>query len=156
MAAWLNAFVAFEARYPWWGLAWVAFCIALSVLLRLSRGAPIFPVIPRSALFRASWASGRSRKSFLTALGGARNCLLIGVTKEELIVVPCFPFNLMFLPEVFDLEHRVPRRDIISVDPANRLLRGDVTVIRFRRDDGRENEIELRVADGGDLRSALA
>lgn len=48
-------------------------------------------------------------------IGGARNCLMVAVTQESFVVRPRFPFNLLFLPEVYNLEYEVPRKSICSV-----------------------------------------
>jgi hypothetical protein len=80
--------------------AWVAIFIALSIGYRRWSGKPIFPRIPANARFAEHWASG----------GFASNCLLVAVTDAALIVVPRFTFNLMFLPQIYGLEHVIPLR----------------------------------------------
>lgn len=89
-------------------LIWIAAVISISVLYRRRSGKPIFPRAPATATFVEAWASGRSLKNVLTRMGGARNCLLIYIADGMLTVVPVFPFNLMFLPEIYGLEITVP------------------------------------------------
>jgi len=45
-------------------------------------------------------------------MGGARNCLLVYVADNKLTIVPNFPFNLMFLPEIYGLEIAAPISDV--------------------------------------------
>jgi hypothetical protein len=155
MGSRLTQLDAFMDHYWWLWPAWMLGWIGLSIVLRVMSSRPIFPSLPRDALFKASWASGRSYKNFLTQFGGANNCLLVGVTRDELIVTPFFPFNLMFLPEVYDLEHRIPTSAILGVEPLKRWFR-DVIVVRFRRDDGREGALELRLTNPAAFTAALA
>jgi hypothetical protein len=96
-------------------LSWIFLWIAASIVFRRSRGKPIFPTKPQDSIFYERTASGHSHRNFLTAIGGARNCLMVAVTPQELIVQPWFPLNLMFLPEIYDLEHRIPRANIRGI-----------------------------------------
>jgi hypothetical protein len=98
---------------------WVGGFVLASILLRLRAGRPIITRAPEHAVFLQRSGSGRSERSWLTRLGGANNCLMVAVTEHELHIVPMFPFNLMFMPEVWDLEHRIRRRDIRSVTPGS-------------------------------------
>jgi hypothetical protein len=88
--------------------AWIAGWIGASVIYRRTSNKPIFPSVPESADFSETWRSGRSLKNFLTSIGGARNCLLVYVSQGTLTIVPMFPFNLMFLPEIYGLEITAP------------------------------------------------
>ncbi len=102
----LFAFVA-----PFWIMGW----ITASIIYRKRTGKPFHPKIPEDAIFYERAASGYSCKSALTRIGGARRCLLIAVTNDELIISPAFPFNLMFLPEIYGLEFRVSRSQIRNI-----------------------------------------
>lgn len=93
--------------YPFLTVGWIVVVIGLSIAFRRSRGKPLFPKIPVNAIYSEKWASGR----------WASNCLLVAVTQEALSVVPKFPFNLMFLPEVYGLERNIPIRSIRNVRP---------------------------------------
>ncbi|MDR3401839.1 MAG: hypothetical protein P4L99_05000 [Chthoniobacter sp.] len=73
------------------------------------------PKIPRAdILHQESFASGASQKNLLTQIGGAHNCLKIVVTKDLLMITSWFPFSL--LTPVYDLEHVIPIRSIVSLD----------------------------------------
>lgn len=90
-------------------VVWLLGVIGLSILFRRLRGKPIIPRAPANALFAESWRSGRSLSNWLgRVFGGARNCLLVYVADGAVTIVPQCPFNLMFLPEVYGLEGRVP------------------------------------------------
>lgn len=55
---------------------------------------------------------------------------MITVTPKELIVTPRFPFNLMFLPEIYGMEACVPRSRVrIENDSAGLLKRGIIIVV---------------------------
>lgn len=88
----------FPVWFPFAAVAWIAFVIGISVAFRRSKGKPLFPAVPNGALYADKSASGR----------WAQNCLLVAVTDEALSVVPKFPFNLMFLPEIYGLERTIP------------------------------------------------
>jgi hypothetical protein len=64
-----------------------------------------------SALYSDSFCSGRSLKSFRTRFGGARNCLKVVVTQDDLFVLAPIRF-LVFFTEKFDLEHAIAKRSI--------------------------------------------
>ncbi len=100
---------------PWFmvfPVLWIAGWITASILYRRQRGKPIFPRIPADAIFKERTASGYSLRNFLMRFGGASNCLLVAVTERELIVTPFFPFNLLFLPELYGLEYRAPNSSV--------------------------------------------
>lgn len=123
--------------------AWIACVIGASIVMRRRKGKPIIPRLPEDAPFRERGCSGRSMKSVLTRFGGANNCLLVAITRDELIVTPSFPFNLMFLPEFYDLERRVARSAISHVEIRTWLL-GKRVCVTFHGD---VPAIELRVRD---------
>ncbi|MEQ1726456.1 MAG: hypothetical protein ABL882_11080 [Sphingopyxis sp.] len=116
--------------FVWLAPFWIAGWIGISIVFRLNRGKPIFPKRPDGALFYEGWASGRSLATLWGRIGGARNCLMITVTPKELIVTPRFPFNLMFLPEIYGMEACVPRSRVrIENDSAGLLKRGIIIVV---------------------------
>jgi hypothetical protein len=125
-------------------LAWIALWITASVIYRGSRGKPIFPRKPDHTLFFERYGSGNSNKNFLTKLGGASNCLSVAVTRDSLIVRPIFPFNLMFLPEIYGLEYEIPRRNIRSVVEKKGFL-GRISTLEFSTSDGEQHSIDLRL-----------
>ena len=82
------------------GFGWVAFLTVGCVAYRILKGKPILWQAFPNARYTERWISGQSRKNLLTRLGGARNCLWVAVTENELRVGPLFPFNMIFLPEI--------------------------------------------------------
>ncbi|MGA9657849.1 MAG: hypothetical protein WBQ60_01945 [Asticcacaulis sp.] len=90
---------------------------------------PIFPKIPSGAPYVEKRGSGHSEKSWLTRLGGAGNCLQVYVDKGRLTVIPFFPFTLMFLPEIYDLEHVIPIGHVIEASIQKRLWQKGVRIM---------------------------
>ncbi|MGJ8664575.1 MAG: hypothetical protein ACSHWU_13040 [Marinicella sp.] len=82
-------------------------------------------------------------KNWVTSVGGARNCLVVTVTKTELLIRPLFPFTLMFLPEIFDLEHQVKLTEITDVKRKESKFR-DVILVQFSTD-STNHSVELRL-----------
>jgi hypothetical protein len=93
---WLIAFVIIATR---------AF---IGVKSLRARGLSIRPQLPADALFGESGASGHSEATLLTRHAGASRCLLVSITRKELVVESMFPFNVVMYQNPFDLEHRVP------------------------------------------------
>lgn len=88
-----------------WGVgAWFAASIVQRLVLRRPLTASPHP----QARFVERWASGRANESFLSRFGAARHCLQVQVVGDELQVQPHFPLTLGFVPEVYDLERRIP------------------------------------------------
>jgi hypothetical protein len=110
---------------PLWILGW----IGISIVFRLTRGKSIFPKRPEGTLFYEGWASGRSLATLWGRFGGARNCLMIAVTPQELIVAPRFPFNLMFLPEIYGLEARVSLSQVKVENSSSGILKRGVIIM---------------------------
>jgi hypothetical protein len=125
-------------------LAWVIVVAVASVLSRKRKGKLIFRPKFAQALFTDQWRSGRSFKSLLSRIGGARNCLWIAVADGELWVGLHFPFNLMFMPEWSGLEYRLRGIDILSVEQPLSSGSGKV-LIRYRNATGKEEAFEITV-----------
>jgi hypothetical protein len=87
---------------------WVFLGLLGSAAFRLYRGKPLFVKKFETPLFAENWTSGRDLDSWLTRLGGARNAIYVGIGNGQLLVQPHFPFSLLFLPETFGLEYRLP------------------------------------------------
>lgn len=132
--------VLFSPWFVWFVPAWLVFVILLSVLVRKRRGRPIIPEVPANALYAERNASG----------GMASNCLIVAVTPDALVVTPRFPFNLMFLPEIYGMEYVVPHSAISQVTGPDKSLLGNVT-IALR--DGRR--LRLKVNDPAALIDAV-
>ena len=133
-------------------IVWIAGWIAGSAIYRKHRGKPLIPRPPANAAFAESWRSGRSLDNWLTALGGARNCLLIYVADGGLTIVPNFPFNLMFLPEFYRLEATAPVAKVVIDEVNDGLFRRSVKLsIR----DGKPHRFEIWLQDPQRFRQAL-
>jgi hypothetical protein len=99
-----------------------------SILFRRLRGNPILRSGPKPYRYREGWISGYSHRSILTSFGGARNCLTVTLTDSLLTVHPNFPFSLSFLPEVYDLDHRIPLDKLRSVEKKQKVFSQAVDV----------------------------
>jgi len=123
----------------WLPFVWIAAWIAASIFYRRVSDKPLIPRAPTNATFKESWISGRSLKNILTRIGGARHCLLVYVADDRLTIVPCFPFDLMFLPEIYGLEITAPLRTV-SVTEKDGLL-GSSTIVSV---DGQNFQLHVR------------
>ncbi|MCC6472901.1 MAG: hypothetical protein IT514_04065 [Burkholderiales bacterium] len=133
------------------GVIAAALVAAGSVAYRLHQGKPFLEPPRDGLLFFERGVSGRSDRSALARLVGARGLLWVAVSGAELHVSPRFPFNLMFAPEAFGWDHRVPGRTILEIRDAGA---GRVS-IRYRHRTGDEEWLVLEVAEVGTLRAAL-
>ena len=86
--------------------------------------------------FEEKMASGFSHKSTLTKLGGAKNCLNITVTDNELWINPQFPFNLVGY--YHDGIHRIQKNNISNITSKHR----NVT-LEFVNTDGSKGKFEI-------------
>lgn len=129
---------------------WVASFVAYSIFLRRKQGKPIFPKPPPDAVFYERWTSGRSLKTPWSRIGGARNCLMVAVSEYSLSVTPAFPFNLMFLADIYGLEFNVDLAELTSIECRAGLF-GKVVVVRW----GQNNAFEFRCRDSEALERAL-
>src|SRR5688572_28944450 len=87
---------------------------------RRHRAGPLHPPFSGSDVrFSEKYASGSSDKNLFTRLGGARNALAITVLKDALLVEPVGIFKWLMPPGFNDLEHYVPRSDILRVEAAS-------------------------------------
>lgn len=132
-----------EALFLWMmpvALAWVALVIGASVVVRRRRGKPIFTRVPDDAVYVERRASAR----------WASNALVVAVTREALIVFPPFPFNLMFLPEVYGFERTIPLREVTDVRAVRRLSGLNISV-----EYGAGREFSLKVRDPAALMAAM-
>lgn len=101
--------------FPFLAVGWIALALAVSIALRNKRGKAIFPKAPLDALFSERGCSGRSLDTPWARIGGARNCLLVALAPQKLTIIPIFPFNLIFLPEIYGLDHSLDISDIREV-----------------------------------------
>ena len=97
-----------------WPLA-IAALLVLSILFRLQTDKPLFARRLEAAKFSEVWASARVGTGPLARRGTAKNCIHIQITDKSLEVHPHFPFTLGFMPEIYNLDHRIPLSEITSV-----------------------------------------
>jgi hypothetical protein len=126
-----------------------------SIVYRLQKSKPIMKSEFREPRFSETWCSGRSDRKALARLGVAKNILWVIVTKDELHVSPHFPFSLMFFPEAFGLDHRVPGRTIMEVREKSSTSHGRGVLVKYLHATGVEENLELRVNDASSLMRAL-
>lgn len=112
-------------------IAWVVTVGTVSALVRWRRGKPIRPRVPADALFAQRDASARF----------ASKCLLVWITPDQLCVVPKFPFNLGFLPDIYGLEHAIALGRIQDVGLRESLM-GNNVIVRY---DGGAKRLGLRL-----------
>ena len=127
---------AFPDWFIWLAIGWVALVVLLSVLMRKASGKPIIPSVPANAIFAERRASGKM----------ASNSLIVAVTPDALIVTPRFPFNLMFLPEIYRLEHTISRSAVRGVARIASRWGNNVTVTYGPHE--RELGLKLRDPEG--------
>jgi len=134
---------------------WIVLWVAISIVYCLRKMKALPKIEQRDILFREWRASGASNRSLFTRLGGARNCLVVTVTRTELHVYPIFPFNLMFFPQINDLEHHIPLDRITNIMFKKRFLRRKTLILDFFGEDCGKKEIELTLKSPEDFLSAL-
>ena len=123
------------------GLLWVLAVATASILVRRSRGKPVLFFSVPNAVFQERTASGCSNDRWWRRFGGANNCLVVAITRDKLVIRPFFPFNLMFAPEMYGLEHEIPLSSIVRTSADRFLFRRRVRV-HFREGD-RERDVSL-------------
>jgi hypothetical protein len=118
---------------------------------RRKRGS-LFPVIGQDQiLYKEFFGSGRSLNG--NPFAGANNCLKLVVTPDELWVTPIFPFSVM--AEMLDLEHRILKKDIVSLHEDRSWLLGGRLIVEFRREDGQLRRFEFRPSRYEPFKQAL-
>jgi hypothetical protein len=119
----------------------------VSAVYRRAHGKPVLFFGVQDSVFQERRASGNSTRSWFTRLGGARNALVVAVTRDRLVVRPFFPFTLLFLPEIYGLEYEVPLRDVMRAEEKKPLL---WTMVHVEFRDPASNEVRkviLRLRD---------
>lgn len=95
--------------------AWLVVGVLLSLLYRIFIKGK-FPKSQEGAIiFHEAYVSGRSYRNALTRAAGAGLSLVVELTEHELSIRPLVWGRLMFIPEIFDLEHRIDVHRIISI-----------------------------------------
>jgi hypothetical protein len=138
------------------GLAvlWVAGWSAYLAWRRYRRG-PIHPPFDSNEVrFVERFASGFSYKNLFTRFGGAHNALVVRVLDDGLLIEPIPVFKWVMPAGFNDLEHYVPRKDIVSVDPVSS-FGSKALKLRFRGKDGLEHTVQLALRKAGEFQLAL-
>jgi hypothetical protein len=134
--------------------SWILACAAFFAWRRHRAGPTHPPLSGSDVRFSEKYASGSSDKNLFTRLGGARNALAITVLKDALLVEPVGIFKWLLPPGFNDLEHFIPRSDILRVESASTLGRSTVRV-EIRGADGMTRTLELAARRHEELLSAL-
>lgn len=133
-----------------WVLAWSVY-----FAWRRHRRGPIHPPFTRDEVrFIERFASGFSHKNLFTRLGGAHNALVVRVLKDGLLIEPIAMFKWVTPAGFNDLEHYVPKKDILSVEPTSSFGRKALK-IQFRGKDGVARTLELALRKPEDFQLAL-
>ena len=125
-------------------IIWLVLVILVSLVYRSVKQRGVSPLTGTDIQFSEKGASGWSHKNFLTKLGGARNCLIVELGRDGVWIRPFFPFNLMFLPELYDLEHFIRLDKIKGVIPQQRVW-GKYVVIEYTSEKRINKRVELRL-----------
>jgi hypothetical protein len=113
----------------------------------------VFPHVPPERIrFEERTSSGCSHKTMFTRLGGARNCLQVTVTDAEVWIRPFFPFSV--LAQQFDLEHRIARASITSVQPTQSAFVRSL-ILDYRDERGQTHRLSLMLRKPDDFLRAL-
>ncbi|HAJ04276.1 MULTISPECIES: hypothetical protein [unclassified Brevundimonas] len=134
------------AAFP---VLWIGAIVTASAVFRRQRGKRIFATSPDSCIFEENRTSGRELGG-IRALGGASNALKVCVTRDTLYVMPCFPFSLMFMPEIWGLDHEIKLRRVRTIEERSGLF-GRSLVVHLADD----KRIELRLRDPDGFRHAI-
>jgi hypothetical protein len=110
---------------------------------RYNRRRIVFPeVSPDHFRFHERGASGHSKKTLFTRIGGARNCLQVSVTDTDVWIRMIFPLNIV--AENLDLEHRILRERIINVELVPSRARKSI-LLEYRDPQGQIHGLSLRL-----------
>ena len=94
---------------------------------------PQFPSLNHvKVIYQERWASGCSKSTWFTRIGGAQNCLRVVVTQDELWIRPQL-FLSLFAAQL-DLCHRIRHSTIVDA----RLNGDDALELAYTTDDGSE------------------
>lgn len=133
--------------------AWVVVIFVIRYY-RHKRTGIVFPSIPPERIrFEEKKASGRSYKTWFTKLGGASRCLQITVTDTEVWIRTYFPFTA--LAQQCDLEHRIPKAAITSVQPKQSAFVRAI-LLDYRDERGQSHRLSLTLQKPEDFLKALA
>lgn len=133
-------------------LVWVIGNSAWRFYRHRQRGISFPPLKSVHVRFHEGAASGNSDKNSFSRMGGARRCLRVTVTDDEVWVRPFFPFNLI---TESDLEHRIPVSSITFAQLADSKL-GRRVLLNFRLPDGDSRRLSLDLREPDHFLAALS
>lgn len=133
---------------------WVGFWLLLSVLVRRARGKYILLPTFADLQFSEKWTSGRSLATWWAKLGGANNCLFVGVGRDAIHIHPHFPFSLGFLPEIYGLDWEIPRSRVVHVERIKSFI-GTSVRLEFSDGSATRQAIELRLRHPDEFLNSL-
>jgi len=122
----------------WFAVIWCIVGFGLTWLWMKKKGMTFPEKSTVNIKFEENMASGRSHKSIITKLGGAKNCLKVIVTDEELWITAQFPFNIVAY--YYDSIHKIPLALIQNISKLNKNI-----LIEFQRNDGSPGKFELQL-----------
>ncbi len=99
--------------------------------------------------FRERGASGHSRKSAVTKLGGANGVLEVVVTDEEVWLKGIWPM-FSYIGARFDMTHRVPKSSVRACAIVNKTVE-----LRFISEKGEDTHVVLELKDPAAFKAAL-
>ncbi len=99
--------------------------------------------------FRERGASGHSRKSAVTKLGGANGVLEVVVTDEEVWLKGIWPM-FSYIGARFDMTHRVPKSSVRVCAVVN-----ETVELRFISEKGEDTHVVLELKDPAAFKAAL-
>jgi hypothetical protein len=134
---------------------WVGFIIVALIIYKVKAGKKITPIDSSDILYQEDGVSGSSHKNILTRLGGARNCLLVTATKNEIDIHPSFPLNLPFLPEIYDLKQRIAVKEIKSIQRIEHVIGKPSIKIEYVITGGESKAFELYLGNTDKFLSSI-
>lgn len=135
-------------------LAWVLGASLFFAFRRKARGST-HPAIEISKLkFLEKFVSGFSHKSLFTRFGGARNALVVTVSNDAVLIEPVALLKWIMPMGFNDLEHYIPKANIVNVRTASSFGRGSIQ-IEFRSNDGTKKTVELILRKPQEFLAAL-
>jgi hypothetical protein len=136
-----------------WSVALVAVVCVLSLGYYAVRGSK-FPKSTGRVLYSESFVFGTSYRDILSKFLSVARGLVVMVTEDELWIRPFGMFYIMFLPTLSDLEHRIPKQNIVNITDAPHLLRQGV-MVEFTDAKGRHHKIKLGLKNAAKFKTSL-
>ncbi len=99
--------------------------------------------------FRERGASGHSRKSVVTKLGGANGVLEVVVTDQEVWLKGIWPM-FSYIGSRFDMTHRIPKSSVRACTVSNERVE-----LRFISEKGEDTLVVIELKDPAAFKAAL-